>query len=284
MKLKLFFIAAAAMFFAASCKKDSNNPLYDSKGKLGSYLRLDETVNLNVDFATPTSTAEIKVTQVGADIENIDLFVVKGASLDVSQWSLIKTVAYAGPSTSLSASNAEIAAAIGEPLEPGQQYTVYTRIHTTAGDVYDLTNGGPDVEAPDYSSAFEFTVSAVAPYTGNMAGDYTVQQDDWADYSVGTVIPAAVEDGPGENQITLHVYPNPEIGNAINPIIVDIDPATGVATVNEVEYGDYGGTIIWAEGGGYVFSATGTVDLTLNHNTGDVTQSYGTYRLVITKN
>ena len=80
----------------------------------------------------------------------------------------------------------------------------------------------------------------------------------------------------------MHVYPNPAFGTAINPIIVDIDPATGVATVPAVLYGDYG-PLISCEGGGYVFSATGTVDLTLNHFVDDPSNSYGLYRLKIIK-
>lgn len=296
MKLKLLLITTVAMLFASSCKKDSKNPLYDSLGKVGSYLSITETVNLNVDFAVSTSTASIKVKQVGADIDKIDLFVVKGSSLDVSTWAFIKTVPYSGEGTELSVSNAEIAAAIGEALAPGEQYTVYTRVTTKAGDVYDLVNAGPAVESPDFYSAFEFTVSAVAPYTGNMAGDYTVVRDDWADYSVGNVIAAAIEDGPGANQITMHVYPNPDYGIAINPIIIDIDPATGVASVPEVEYSNYGSvssplnyscTGYGTDGlAGYVFSATGIIDLTLKHfTTGrDPSTVTSTYRLVISKN
>ncbi len=282
MKLKLLLAAAIGILFAGSCRKDTpNNPLDDqAKIEVGSYLTLTETVNLNVDFADPASTAAIKVGSVGSSVDKIDMFVVEGSNLDASTWNMIKTVAYTGEGTELSATNAELKAVLGADLQPGVQYTIYNRITTKDGRTFDLTNAGLNVEAPDFNSAFEWTVSAVAPFTGNMAGNYKVIQDDWQDYSVGAVITGAVDDGPGANQITLHVYPSPAFGTPVNPIIVDIDQPTGVATVPAVVYGDYG-VLISAEGGGYVFSATGTVDLTLRHFAGAT--EYGTYRLVIKK-
>lgn len=284
MKSKLMFIAAIGMLFTiSSCEKDSKNPLDDAGVvPLGSYLTLVESINQNVDFSDATSSVSIKVTGVGSPVDKIDMLVVEGATLDVSAWKLIKSISYTGEGTELSTTNGEISAALGVPLQPGVQYTIYNRVTTVDGRVFDLINAGPNVEAPDFASVFQWTVNAVAPYTGNMAGDYKVNVDAWVDYAVGTILTGAVIDGPGANQITLNVYPNPDFGSPLDPIIVDIDPATGVATVPAVLYGDYG-VLISCEGGGYVFSATGTVDLTLNHFEGTPDNSYGNYRLVIVK-
>ena len=278
------FIAAIGMLFTiSSCEKDSKNPLDDAGVvPLGSYLTLVESINQNVDFSDATSSVSIKVTGVGSPVDKIDMLVVEGATLDVSAWKLIKSISYTGEGTELSTTNGEISAALGVPLQPGVQYTIYNRVTTVDGRVFDLINAGPNVEAPDFASVFQWTVNAVAPYTGNMAGDYKVNVDAWVDYAVGTILTGAVIDGPGANQITLNVYPNPDFGSPLDPIIVDIDPATGVATVPAVLYGDYG-VLISCEGGGYVFSATGTVDLTLNHFEGTPDNSYGNYRLVIVK-
>jgi len=278
------FIAAIGMLFTiSSCEKDSKNPLDDAGAvPLGSYLTLVESINQNVDFSDATSSVSIKVTGVGSPVDKIDMLVVEGATLDVSAWKLIKSISYTGEGTELSTTNGEISAALGVPLQPGVQYTIYNRVTTVDGRVFDLINAGPNVEAPDFASVFQWTVNAVAPYTGNMAGDYKVNVDGWVDYAVGTILTGAVIDGPGANQITLNVYPNPDFGSPLDPIIVDIDPATGVATVPAVLYGDYG-VLISCEGGGYVFSATGTVDLTLNHFEGTPDNSYGNYRLVIVK-
>lgn len=284
MRYKLLLAAAIGILLAGSCKKDTtNNPLDDpDKIEVGAYLSITETVNLNMDFADAASTASIKVKSVGSPVDKIEMFVVEGATLDATAWNFIKEVSYTGEGTELSATNAELKTALGADLQPGVQYTIYNRVTTTDGRIFDLTNAGPNVEAPDFYPAFQWTVSAVAPYTGNMAGDYEVSVDGWADYAPGTILADAVEDGPGTNQITLHVYPNPDYGSPVNPIVVDIDPATGVATVPAVVYGDYG-VLISAEGSGYVFSATGTVDLTLNHFVGTSDNSYGNYRLVIIK-
>lgn len=283
MKLKLFSAAAITVLFGFSCKKDNNNPLHnDGQVPVGSYLSITETINQNVDFADPASSVGIKVKSVGAAVDKIKMYVVEGTTLDASQWNLLKTVQYSGEGTELSTTNADMKAALGADLQPGVQYTIYDQVITTDGRTFDLTNVGSNVESPDFYAAFEWTVNAVAPYTGNMAGDYKILVDGWADWAVGTVLPAVVTDGPGANQITTTVYPNPLYGTSINPIVVDIDAATGVATVPAVLYGDYGPHIS-CQGAGYVFSATGTIDLTLNHFVGDPSNTYGNFRLVMKK-
>lgn len=289
MKLKLFFLAVIAMLYSSSCIKDPMNPIYDNANLAqGSYLSITETINLNLDFQLETSSVGLKVKSVGSPADKIEMYVVMGSSLDATTWKYIKTVTYSGEGTELSATNAEIEAALGEDIQPGAQYTIYDRVITTDGRTFDMTNISDAESAADYHMAMRWTINAVAPYTGNMAGDYEVLQDDWADYGEGDIIVGAVEDGPAENQITLHVYPN--LGaypDAIvyDPIVVDIDPESGVATVNDVHYGDYGGGYdMSCAGDGYVFSATGTIDLTLNQYIGDPELgSQGSYRLVLQK-
>lgn len=290
MKFKPFVAAAIAVLFIGSCTKDSKNPLFDNVFLTGAYLTLESTTNVNFNTTDLSSAVGITVGSVG-NVDKVNLFVVDDASVDQT-WKLIKTIDYTGEGTVISATGQEIADALGYSAAdflPGTTLTMYNQVVTPDGKTYDITNAGPNVEAPDFNSSFSWTVYVVCPFTGGMAGDYLVIEDGWADYSPGTIITNAVEDGPGPNQITLHVYPNPAFGDPINPIIVDIDPATGTAYVPPVAYGDYG-VIISAQGAlsddyqaGYVFSCTGYISLTLNHFDGDPSNTYGNYTLVLQK-
>ena len=70
----------------------------------------------------------------------------------------------------------------------------------------------------------------VCPFTGSMAGNYRVIQDDWVDWSPGDIV--QVTDGPGANQVNISkVWPNPANGSAVSPFVVSVDPATGAATI-----------------------------------------------------
>ena len=97
-----------------------------------------------------------------------------------------------------------------------------------------------------------------------------------------------VIDGPGANQLDLSdVWPNPAYGNIVDHLIVDIDPATGTATVPFVTFGDYG-ALATAQGAydndvaGYVFSCTGYITLTMKLTYNGVNQ--GNFKLILQKN
>ncbi|MEO6328131.1 MAG: hypothetical protein ABIO55_04330 [Ginsengibacter sp.] len=281
MKLKLFLAAAFGILFAVSCKKELNNPVFDyDKLGQGAYLTLASTQNLNFNAANLPASVGITVKKVGSPIEKVNVFVVDDGSADQT-WKLVKSVPFTGDSIMLSATGTEVAKALGYTAVdflPGNTLTFFNQVVTTDGIIYDIKNTGLNVNAPDFNSSFTWTAAVVCPFTGGAAGDYEVIDDSgWADYGAGTVITGAVTDGPGANQITLHVYPNPAFGDPVNPMIVNIDPATGAATVPEVKYGDYGGTIVSAKGSGFVFSCTGVITLTLTHI------SYGNYPLVLKK-
>lgn len=283
MKLKFLIAIALVTLFAGSCKKDSKNPVFDNNLEVGSYLTLDSTLNINFNTTDLSDKVGVFVGSVGEAVDKIKLFVVDNSSAN-QNWKLVKTIDYTGDGTEVSATGNEIATALSyaqSDFIPGTTLTLFTQVITKSGKTYDINNGGLNIEAPDYNSVFRVTIYIVCPFTGGIAGDYKVIEDDWADYSAGTVITGAVEDGPGANQISLHVYPNPDIGTPVNPIVVDIDPETGSATVPEVVYGDYGGTSASISGSGYVFSCTGTITLTLDHNYGGTV--YGGLKLILQK-
>lgn len=297
--LVLAVILSGIIFSFNSCKKtdDSVNPLSNiSNLGVGSYLTLKSTTNLNFNFAAlATSAVGIVVDQKeGADpVTQVIIFARKGASYDTATWKKIKTVPFTSGSTNLSVTGAELAAGLGVPLSSfsaGDFYTFYNRVITASGKQYDVSNSGNNngsgiVTGTFYNAAFLFTAYITCPFTGNMAGNYKVIADDWQDWDPGNIV--QVTDGPGANQVNLSkVWPNVAYGNVINPLIVNVDPATGTAKVPYTIFGGYP-TATSAQGSGtgdvagYVFSCTGYITLSMKVIYGSSNQ--GNLRLILQK-
>jgi hypothetical protein len=301
-KLLIITLAITSIFLIVnSCKKtgDSVNPLSDIKNLgVGAYLVLDSTINLNLDYSKiATSTVGIIVSQypAGEAIDHIVLYAALGATYDTTKWRLVKSVPYTGKGTKLTITGGELGSAFGvNPITftTGSYYTFYTRSVTKSGKTFDVNNTGNNsgsglVTGPYYYAAFTFTAYIVCPFTAPIAGNYKVIADDWADWSIGDIV--QVLDGPGANQINLSkIYPGG--GTIINPLIVNVDPATGTATIPKTVYGRYGGATSTQYSGqgaganfnaGYVFSCTGFITLSIDHQGGGT--DYGPNRLILQK-
>jgi len=300
MKKLLYILTVISTLIAVdACKKKGGdiNPLSDrSHLGQGSYLTLDKNISLNLDYTqVATSTIGIEVSQYpnGQKIDHILIYATENASYDTTEWHFVKSVPYTGAGTQLTITGSELATSLGittADLQPGASYTFYTRSVTTEGYSFDVNTtgdngGGGLVTGPYYNAAFAFTAYITCPFTGGMTGTYEVIRDDWQDWLPGDLV--QVTDGPGANQINLNqVYPNG--GTVINPLIVNIDPATGTAKIPATIYGKYGsGTEYTAQGvgaddvAGYVFSCTGYITLNINQSGGG--SDYGPNRLILQK-
>jgi hypothetical protein len=277
-KLIIICMAAVGIGFAVnSCKKSggSVNPLTDVKNNtIGSYLVLDSSINLT--FGSPIATASVGIVvhayAGGEAVDHTLLFAVKGTSYDTTNWRLVKSVPYTSGGNKLVVTGAELGTAFGvdpSTFAPGSFYTVYTRIVTKSGKTYDVNNTGNNagsglVTGPTYFSAFSFTAYVGCAFVAPVGGTYkVVYDDDWQDNADGSLV--QVTDGPGANQINLSkVWPNPAYGTIIKPLIVNVNPLNGEATVPKVDFGDYGYTATAASGTGYVLSCTGYITLSID--------------------
>jgi hypothetical protein len=299
--IKFSFITA--ILFLVGCKKsEQGNPLADIANlDPGSYITLAATDNLNFNYAQiATSAVGIKVSQyksgvAASDVASIKVYAVKGSSTDKTAWKLVKTVPYTGENTALSITGAELGTALGvapSSFSPGDFYTFYNQVVTKDGRSFDIVNSpGALGSLSAYNAAFVWQAYITCPFTGSMAGNYRVLQDDWADWGVGDIV--QVLDGPAANQINLSkVWPNPAYGDIVNPLVVKINASNGVATVPLVTFGNnYPGTAT-AQGAdangagdnvacGYVFSCTGFITLVMKvtYNGGN----QGNLKLVLKK-
>lgn len=281
---KLLALLTIVGLLGTSCyKSDPSNPYssVDNFG-VGSYLTLVEELNLQVNSSDLASAnVGITVDEYGTPVKDIVLYIADGSAADPANWREIKTVAFTGTGTEISCTGPEMSAALGFDPLPGVTYTMINQIITEDGRTFDLSNTAAFESQSAYNMAMRWEVSVVCSFDAVASeGDYRVEVDTWQDYAPGTVISDAIVAGPGANQLTMNVYPSPDFGTPVNPIIIDVDPTTGNATVEKVAYGDYGGTVYTAEGSGIVFSCTGSISLTLTHSDGS---GSGVYKLVLQK-
>lgn len=275
-------ILATGMY---SCKKGTING--DAKDLiLGSYLTLKQKINTNLNFSSPTATVSIVTGQYGSPIASVNIYLATGDALDTKKWKLIKNVPFSD-SASLVVTTAEIAAALAPTaIAPGNQYVLQNEAVTKDGRKFSAGNTPTNYTSfPAYNFAFSWTATAVCPYSeASTVGTYKVSADTWVDYGIGDPIPVAA--GPGANQINFQMYPGPGAGGtSIVNTVVDVDPATGTATVKSQKTGYYGantpGNLVTVSGTGFVFSCTGVINLKMTINVGG--SDYAGYTFTLKK-
>jgi hypothetical protein len=298
-KFLIIIIAVCTLLFNLnSCKKTGGNvnPLTDVKNlAVGSYLVIDSTIGTNLIPSNSTSKVGIIVHQypLGEVVDHILVYANLGTSPDSLQWKLVKSVPYAtGSAATLSVTPAELGKAFGvsgSALVPGSVYTFYPRAVTKSGKTFDINNAGDNgggglITGPAYASGFSFTANIVCPFTGGMAGKYKVVKDDLQDWNPGDSV--MVADGPGANQINLsQVWPNPlHGGTLVKALLVNVDPATGEASIPKVDFGHYTSingdyTATATSGSGYVFSCSKLITLSIEISNDGVEQ--GPFKLIL---
>jgi hypothetical protein len=279
--ISIFIIASLAL--GVGCKKGEVISDVKSLG-VGSYVTLVKATNLRIDYANISNTAvSITVKELGSPVDKIKIYVTAGTTIDKTKWKAIKEVPYTGE-TVLTVKATEIATALGvtpASLEPGSSYTLYNELTTKDGRTFDLTNTpGTFAGNSNYNMALSWTAVVVCPFvqTG-FAGVFDVLEDGWEDYFPGDVVTVKDE---GANKISF----NYATGFNVKPIVIDVDPTSGAATVASVAYGSYSstGTIYTAKTSGasnYVFSCIGTITLRLNHTGGG--SNFGDYTIRLKK-
>ena len=288
-KILSYLSAFIVLSTIASCKKGDVVSDYQSLGT-GSYVTLVKNNNTIIDYANlASSKVSITVKEYGSPADKIKIYVSKGSkTLDRSKWKLVKEVPYSGETT-LEVSASEIATALGIPpsgLETGETYTFYNQVITKDGRSFDIVNTFSDFAGnSNYNMALTWEAVVVCPYVATgFAGNFEVVEDGWADFGPGDIVVVTAGADPAK-QIKLTVYPNPAFGTNRKDIVVDINPATGKATVASQVYGDYPGfdtnlKVKTVGTNNWVFSCVGTITLRLNHAGAG---NYGDYTLRLRK-
>ena len=202
------------------------------------------------------------------------------------------------PSASVKLKLSEFVGAVGLTLDDlggGDLFNVYNEVIMSDGRVYPDTLEFGDEEFVNVENSF-FTAAGTTSFTSTLAfpvlcpfvtadaiGTYSISRDD-LEAAFDPAYQPEVVAGPGPNQVTVvNMLGHPQGFD----IIVDINPATDVATVNaqtgwdSTNFGLPFGEIS-VEGGGFYFSCTGFLSLDLDHNLPDG-RTFGTFRIEFAK-
>ena len=302
MKKIIYSIVFCSLLFAvSSCKKTDGpvNPLSSIDNfKVGSYLILDKTINENFNLNSIASSAVgVTVHQFagGEKIDRIEIWASASSDYDTTKWKKVKSVPYAGDAVNLTVSGAELATALGvasSSFKPGSSFTFFNRIFTKTGARYDVNNTGTNDGSglnggPEYKASFVFNGLIICPYTSSMAGTYKVITDDWQDNVPGDMV--TITDGPKANTLDISgAWPGNSISIVpiVNHLIIKIDPATGVVSVDKTIFEDasyFGlGKATCYSGSGYAFACTGRLQLSLGVSV-EIGGDYGNMRLILQK-
>ncbi len=278
----------------ASCKKGKINGDYKELG-VGSYLTKVAIGNIIIDYSNlSTSKVDVTVREYGTPVDKVVVYVTKGApTTDKASWKKVKEFTYNGD-TKLEVTATEIATALGIPvtgLETGATYTLYNQAVSKDGQVHDITNTGSGYYGnPNYNMLMTWQAVVVCPFNpaawGGVGATFSarVLEDGWADYSPGDIISNIQITSATQLRFNPMWLTDP---SDTRPVLVNINPATGAATVPRQIYGDYGAfgisDISCASSGtnNWVFSCVNQITLTLNHTAGST--NYGTYVLRLQK-
>ena len=286
--LSSVLMLAAGMVLLNSCEKVDVPQDVNTLGK-GSYVTLTKANNLILDFSNLSgSKASIDVKEFGAEQEKLTIFVAPGTpTQDKTKWKKIKEVPNTnGGIYNLSVSGTEIATAIAPAvIAPGNQYTMYNVVTTKDGRTFDYANTATGFSGnPNYNMALSWSATVICPFIAPIGGKYIVVQDDWVDWSPGDEVD--VLDGPGANQVNISkVWPNPAYGSVINPLVINVKPATGEASIPSGlvwgNYGSYNASTL-SPNTGFVFSCTGQIIMTIRVNAGGFGDQ-GSLKLILRK-
>jgi len=276
------YIASGLILFLLimnSCRDEDTLVLNPDAIPHGIMVCLEEITSPVLDVTDLANSAFEASLSVPSD--NVDTYVVMAQrrSTTTSDWVEVKRITDFPKTCDLSISASEIAAGLGIELTdllPGDEIDFDAYAIGDNGDTATWNNLDQDLGTnPGQKQGFRYVTYISCPFSaGESAGTYKMMVDDfevlWDGDSTVTVIA-----GPGENQITLvdiFHHPNPDNPGSTYDVVVDVDPLTGIATV-EVQiawnYDNYdpasGYGPGYISGTGFVFSCTGSIILSLEH-------------------
>jgi hypothetical protein len=298
--LKYTFLVAFGLFAAAACRDDDKVRFPDLQSGVNARVVVNPNTvvfnfldidNANLKFDVYSENKDIKeitytATYVDATFPNqkYPTVVVKKIPGSAIQNGKISDVTL----TANELSDAFDLPGSGKYLGGGDSFTFFASVELNDGRVFNASNSAPNIAtgaAASFTTTFKLFVSC--PFSADeAAGTYKVTADpgEWAKGA-----PAAsaypnfeVVAGPKANQVTLK--------NLLNfdekyDVVVDVDPATGVATVAKQTawsgtYWGFNDAKGYIAGSGFFFSCSGFMTVNLAWSTD--TQSGGNWKIEIT--
>jgi hypothetical protein len=282
----LLFPAVAMMFNA--CRKDDNNKLPAlEEVPWQPQLVKDASTDISISPDDPQSfSGKFSVDEYfesGANPQKVDVVVIKNNNK--ANVKVLKTDVTSFPAV-IEITGTQLLTLFGGTIVLGDVFDVGVDITTTSGKKFEAF----PLVGQAYASGITAqpgaapTIRYIAACTfdkNSFNGNYTIVQDDWADFNVGD--PIAVAPGAGDNQIAITAYPSPKYGKNRKPMLVNVNPQTFAATIPEQVIGDYDGAPAnaTAKGTGTVNPCGSEITLTITFKIG--AQEYTGYVLKLAK-
>lgn len=239
---KLLLYGFIALGLMTSCRKSDNPRLPDLESVPTPKITLDASGD---KFITNPSTfnGKFKVDLLfpnGDKPQKMDIVVMKNGS--PTNVKVLQAGVTTFPST-FTLTGAQINTLFGSLATPGDTYDIGADIYTQSGKKYQAfpASGAAGYAAtvgqqPGASLSIQF--SALCPFDITKYGaigstvNFAVNVDDWADYSVGQVIPVKIVDATHFS----FVY-----GTDVNttPIVIAVNPADNSTSITKQAFGSY---------------------------------------------
>ena len=273
MKSSIIISFLLTLFFV-SCRKEDNPKLPGLTRVPVPLITKDASGDDVISGGDPDSFAGKFIVDLFFEIDikpqKFDIVVIKNG--DKANVKTIQTGVTTFPST-IEITGVQLATLFGEPIAAGDNFEIGADITTVDGQTFQAFPAvgegyGAGVAAQPGASTSILYLALCGFDKANFNGNYTVAQDDWADFAVGELV--AVKPGVGENQISVTAYPSPAFGKNRKAMIIDVDPVTFEVTVPEQVIGDYDGAPPGAtvRGTGTVNPCGDNITLTLTINIG----------------
>lgn len=234
-------------------------------------MNLLDINNASTAFDIYSQNSDIKEITYRATFTDADFPTQKFPTVEVKK--VPGSAFESGKVSNVTLTASELATALNLPggaayLSGGDFFTFFTSVELTDGRVFNSSNSAPSINSgtnPSFTTTWKLYVSC--PFSvAEAVGSYTLVADPWG---LATVADHQVEivAGTKENQVII----KDAFGYAQKmDMIVNVDPVTGVATVDKQVTWDYdfwdpgpGYGLGSTEGSGFFFSCSGTLNLNL---------------------
>lgn len=241
------FILPAFVAIFQACSKDGNPklPEMEEVSWLPQLVK-DGTTDISISPSDPQAFlgkfSIDKYFEGGAAPQKVDVVVIKNNNK--GNVKILKTDVTAFPAT-VEITGAQLLTLFGGTIVLGDIFDVGVDITTASGKKFEAfpaigNSYAAGITAQPGGSPILRYLAACAFDKNAFNGNYTVVEDEWADFSPGETV--AVAPGAGPNQIAITAFPSPAFGTNRKPMVVNVDPATFVVTIPEQVIGDYAGS------------------------------------------
>lgn len=286
---KIKFLIATLIVVFYSCEKDGGDSLIEFQNGAVPNLTKTAGTDQGINLLALNSGGDLNIgLTVGVgmgDVASMDIigFYTKGTT---KERGILKTGITSFPSqiviTKADLFNAFTSVNSASDVSVSDKLLITAELTLKDGSVVKIyrdngdRNFGADISnSAQFKVSQEYIISCPLEDASQFNGNYTVVEDQWADYAAGDTVPVSYVPADGLFVFRVLCTNNPYISNPSTAyLICTINPATNAVTVTSNEQWSYiGWNTVTVTGSGSVASCTGDINLKLNFSGSSQNQS-----------